>query len=186
MQKGGIEPRHLGHKQKWLEALEQSHGEVLKTQLSDIAELYGVEPFLLYSFLFPAVPNAVVVRPGEASEMQPVDIQDFGSGVKYSVPRRNLACSEIGIAKLDLAPGCGAPWNKHPGCELLIPLQGEATAYYGPKDSPREISTVSKHNNVCVHFVSQKEHTISNNSSEHSEILVVRFYRDCPRKHPVL
>jgi hypothetical protein len=40
--------------------------------------------------------------------------------------------------------GTVGKWNRHPGCELLVPLRGDATLFYGSEKVPVRVCSVSK------------------------------------------
>lgn len=175
----GVKPEDLIKKRDWLSALEESRDQALIDQLPDIAKVYGVETFLLYNFLFPGVPNAVVIRDGKDSDWRPVLAKQGEDGDRmHYVPRRNLAFSDIAVTKLILQPHSVGKWNRHPGCELLLPLRGKATLHFGSEDSHEPVCTVAENDLSIVHYFSSLKHCIANESAEPCEVLVIRFFFD--------
>jgi hypothetical protein len=53
VENAGYRGMKIAETEGWLSSLEASHGKASKKDLAEIAKLYGVESFLLYSFLFP-------------------------------------------------------------------------------------------------------------------------------------
>ena len=152
--------------------------------LAQLQQFYGIDHFLLRHFSYPAFPGSVVVR-GKDKDYEA--LADFVPvGVQYLLPNRNLACSDISIAKvkmiardIDDGPGKdmkrGTTWNEHPGFEAIYVQSGEVWVYFEGRDQP--ICCASERQ-VC-HFKSSTRHRVVNPSSDDGcEYFVIRFYRD--------
>lgn len=143
---------------------------VTSEELTIIAQLYDVEPFLFYDFLFPAFRNAVVVRPPDDMSLVHDDFNP-SSEARYYVPIRRLAESDVAIAVLELPPHTSSPMNGHPGYELLLPLSGGVVLHLADEIIP---IVVDEH--LFAHFASDQQHRVANEDSEPASVLVVRFY----------
>ena len=100
----------------------------------------------------------------------------LAEGVRYDIPRRTLACSDVAIARLQLAPGMFCPWNKHPGTELLIALTGRATVEIKRGRSYEVLGRIAAGDNIA-HYASDQTHRIVNEDQDQTaELLVIRFY----------
>jgi uncharacterized RmlC-like cupin family protein len=151
-------------------------------ELGKIAEAYGIEEFLLHNFAFPAVPGIVILR-GNQNESNTDTLSDWaprpeGPGsmdFTYHLPRCNLSCSDIALARVEIAPGAKNRTNFHPGYELMYMLEGTAEVFFDDKLA----GTVSAGGPAICHFNSMRPHTVVNPSeSVRAIFLVIRFYRD--------
>jgi quercetin dioxygenase-like cupin family protein len=154
------------------------HGEAPRAKLSVLANIFRVQPVMLYNYLFPGVPHAIVLGPDE--DFEPVDAQFYERDLVYRVPRRNLAFSDIAITKLTLKNDPRGVWNRHPGCEHVIPLHGTVAVEYRTGEEIERIASGLKAKKSFAHYSSEIEHRVVNTGDEPAELLVVRFYRDGP------
>jgi hypothetical protein len=103
---------------------------------------------LFENFFVPGIPAVVVVREKQRQrdddDMRPIEHTHLPSGVKYDSPCRNLAFSDIAVARVSLGPNCSTPWNWHSGCEILFPIRGLARVDYR-KGPICKISAVEEH-----------------------------------------
>lgn len=160
-------------------ALEASTIEFPRTILTDLRGPYkDVYELLLLRYLFPAVSGVIVFRPKDSKDAVDLDaVAGIQAGASYRVPRRHLACSEVSIAQLTLDSQRGTVWNRHPGYEVIIPLEGEAEVWL--RASPT--SEVAKHivsagQRRLAQFKSDTQHRIWNYSKTPMRLLVVRFH----------
>ena len=131
---------------EFLENLETSDLNLPRGFLDDVGKLYGnIYDLLLLRFLFPAVPGMIVFRPRKANDPESVfkdgvsndDLKfEVPDGISYSMPTRNLAGSDIAMSELTLGPGARTDWNKHPGYELILPLDGDVGLCFDDNDGP--------------------------------------------------
>jgi len=74
------------------------------------------------------------------------------------------------------AAGASTEPNLHPGTELLLPLDGEATIHF---TKAKEQRTVSAAKEELAHYSSELEHYVVNSSQDKSaDLFVLRFYGD--------
>jgi quercetin dioxygenase-like cupin family protein len=132
--------------------------------------VYEVEPMLLYDFLFPTVRQAVAVRRAEDWVTIPEALV-AGTGVKYEVPSRRLAETDISITSLQLAPGGRTPLNRHPGHELILPLEGSMVVGFGDTET-----MIRSGEHLYAHYFSRQEHSVANPGNGPARALVLRFY----------
>jgi hypothetical protein len=177
LQRAHVEGAELHRMEERLKAIEQARAEVSAEELPRLARLYGVEPFLLDNLLYPAIPNAVVVRGGGHPDWRRVGDDPDDSEAAHYVPRRNLAFSDIAVNRLELPPETPGRWNRHPGAELCIPVgHSQATVYFGPPSSPRRIAAADRLS--VLHYFSSQWHRIVNEADTPCEVLVIRFFCD--------
>jgi quercetin dioxygenase-like cupin family protein len=150
-----------------IDRLQRGLSPVKATELPEIAAVFGVEPFLFQSFLFPTVAGAVMVRTSEMATVQGDNPRD---DLRIDVPRRRLRDSAISVVLVSLAKGGCAPVNRHPGHELVMPLAGTIEVRFGPMG--RTLSTPG-----YAHYRSTQDHCIANVShSDPARFLVLRFH----------
>lgn len=147
------------------------HGErvVRLNELSPLADQYGLEPMLLYSFMFPTEPAIVV---GRLDDLQTVPSNLTGGGVTYRVAGCNLALSDLEIVHVTLSGRSSTKPNGHSGFEIVMPL-GNARIEVRLDGERSEI--VSGRKKEYAHFRSDVEHQIINRETSEATILVVRF-----------
>ena len=64
--------------------------------------------------------------------------------------------------------------NRHPGCELLVPLKGEVSVEY-VDGATHELCRVTP--SELAHYDSERPHRVANKSrTEPAEIFVIRFF----------
>jgi quercetin dioxygenase-like cupin family protein len=139
---------------------------VTKDQLEELGTIYGVQRWLFSDFLFPAFRYAVGVD--VRTDMRRVTDRNLGE-LDYWVPSRHLAYSDVTIARVELAPGAESPKNRHPGFELLKPLEGKVMVRHRGTPSP----VVGK--DEYVYFRSRVAHQVVNPGTERASVLVLRF-----------
>ncbi len=184
---------------EWHDALQRNLARVTRKQLVEVAELYEIFGFLAFEFLFPGVPRQIVVarrrddRLGGGSNGDWVDMRDIEAslpgavpqaveGVKYEVPIRCLACSDILITRVTLQPGMTTLDNSHPGCELLLPLAGSAVVEYvdGPNEKLCQVTAPGE----LAHYNSDRMHRVCNKGDEPTELFVIRFFGESRPPRP--
>ena len=156
------------------------HGQagVMARELRGIAQLYEVEPFLLYDYLFPARRTAIVVRGGtlpssEEGDWRQLPDEYLSSGnVRYYVPTRRLADSDTSIAIVELSARECTPRNRHPGHEVLIPLAGSIRIQFGDGDG----FELRHDRDRFAQFDSSLAHRVVNDGVDDARFVVVRFY----------
>jgi quercetin dioxygenase-like cupin family protein len=155
---------------------QQGQGPVKRSQLIALATLYDIYPVTLYDYLNPVYGTAIQVSNPE----QPSGVEDWDSvpdefvktrGVKYMVPKRRLAYSDMSISIVQISPGSATIGNKHPGHELLLPISGNVQIEIG--DRSYELRYDS---HLYGHFCSGESHRVKNVDSTEAKMLVIRFY----------
>lgn len=157
------------HNRSRLNRIHHGEVEVLKRELPYLAKIYGIEVMLFYDYLFPAFRDAIVVC--KNTDMRKIVGEGFRlpPGVSYKVPCRRLAHSDMTIALIELKSGAATIENRHPGSELLKPLQGEIKVEFGPTRH----AIIRK--GECGHFHSHINHVLRNTGKEKARVLVIRF-----------
>lgn len=139
--------------------------------LDQLARVFDLPQILFYGFMFPPVPNFVVVHRND-------DLVGFSGpeaglleGATYQLPCRSLAGSDIAMTFVSLRPGGASPENRHPGFELVLPLKGtvEVRFKHGTQ------CTVRSEAQEYAHFRSDIEHTLVNVGPEEATLFLVRF-----------
>ena len=141
-----------------------------------------VEP-AMWGFLYPSVaPTAIVRRSRKADlgndwiRVRDICKQELPDGVDYEIPRRSLACSDLSVSWLTLAPGKVTAPSMHVGTVLVIPMEGEGRIeYLGPHMKPIPVCTV-RESTALVHFRGHERHRIGNDGDQPFEALVVRSF----------
>jgi hypothetical protein len=178
--------------ERWLEVLgkeDLSTASIVppianQLRIVDLSKRYGIPEYVLYSFAQPAVGNVIAVR---AEDFVRVPQEVLPDGVEYQLPRRNLACSDISIALVTIAPTPSSTLDKpkhhgttearHPGFEAILVRRGRVDVYFGAEVAPA--CTLTADTTQLCHFDSSVAHRIENPSAtEEAELLVIRFYRD--------
>jgi hypothetical protein len=165
-----------------------------------IVKLYQVFDLLACEFLFPSVARQVVAhrqggspRGDDWVDMSVVvsglkELRESGpglnrgaglllrgqKGVRYEIPKRSLACSDVAISWLKLDPGFHTTDNSHPGYELLLPIEGSVSVEYMELKDPR-VCTVAAQEHVA-HYNSRVRHRIHNTGDGPATMFLVRFY----------
>jgi quercetin dioxygenase-like cupin family protein len=161
---------HYNWSRSTMGRLHQGIVPVSAEELHVLAAIYDVKPFLLFDFLFPALRNAIVVRPDEDMVSIPDDFLPT-TRVNYSVPCRRLEESDVAICTVDLPGQTTSPENAHPGYELVIALEGEVIL-----SLDRRTIEIGAHNYGFAHFKSALPHHLANEGRQRARVLVVRFY----------
>ena len=173
---GGLvncEYREWGAFLKDIETGELKFPKVALEYLCDLHER-RVYDMLFLRFLFPGAPTAMVFHPAEEEDAVDVKVlANLPPGASYLLPRRNLECSETAIVQLTLQPRSGSLWNRHPGSELLVPLEGTAQIEFRDPCVSRRVSA-----DQCqlAHYRSDKEHRVWNPGESEARLMVLRFY----------
>jgi quercetin dioxygenase-like cupin family protein len=162
----------------WLSDLAIGKAKVPKALIPSIHSAYDMFRLLLWDFLFPGVIRVVVIhrdRPDPADRdwvplRKVAPNASVSEGVRYEIPIRTLACSDLTISWVRIERNKLTPNNSHPGCELLIPMKGEIAVVFGNED----ICRVRAGQNIA-HYSSDKPHRARNPASEPAEMLVIRF-----------
>jgi quercetin dioxygenase-like cupin family protein len=132
--------------------------------------VYHIEPMLLSDFLFRTFrPSVAVRRPHDWVDVKPDLVGLYG--VSYQVPCRRLADTDISITSLLLQPGASTPANRHPGHEVIVPLEGAVVVHIDRKDTP-----VRTGEHLAAHYFSRQIHAVENAGKEPARMLVLRFY----------
>lgn len=145
--------------------------------LEDFPRMLGVDRFLLEGFASPAVPAVVLVREQDYTRQ---DSHQGIGGAAYSLPQRNLSCSDISIAKVKLNAGSSGPKNSHPGLEAILCLKGTVTIEVDGAGA-----TVVGPRCLC-HFDSTLRHRVRNLGDGEAAYFVIRFYRDGLLRQPTV
>jgi quercetin dioxygenase-like cupin family protein len=160
--------RKLGFNRSKLDRILKGLPPIDVDQVKNLAALFQVEPVLFHDYFFPAVRQAVVVRNSDL-ETVPSDLL-AEPGVRYHVPRRHLADSDISVVRLDLDPGARTKAT-HPGHQLLVPLEGSSEVRIGRATFPVIAGT-----HRFAHFHCGRDHEVRNTGPSTARFLVVRFY----------
>ncbi len=146
------------------------HGEiqVKKEELPALADIYGVTPALFYNFLFPAFRYAIAVHDEKDMSVLPTEFVTREE-VVYSVPRRRLAHSDTTVAVMRLDPGASTMESRHPGYEILKPLEGQVAVEFGSTKNP-EIKA-----GAYAIFYSGIDHRVCNRGQTPARVLVLRL-----------
>jgi len=152
--------------------------------LDKVAISYGLNRFLIEGFRSPAVPGATVLRHKQRDKWHKGDfraVEHCPKGVSYAVPSRNLLCSDISLAVVEMDPGALTETNSHRGFEGILMLEGSIELRLDTVATPLVISA-----NRCqlCHFNSSVAHSVSNTGAMKARFLVVRFHRDGPASAP--
>ena len=164
-----------------IERLEDGLDYLPKRDLLPLGVLYDTAPILLYNWLFPAAQGAVAIVTSDDGR-NPIHLPDLvevspefvkEEGVRYWVPRRNLALSDIAVTHVRLARGAKTPVNKHPGSELLVPTRGAVEV-----EIPDLNRKVAAHFEPLIlgHYPSHMLHSVWNPTDDDSEFWVIRFH----------
>ena len=167
----------------FLTELETRDLQLPATFLTELAHVFkNVYDLLFLRFLFPGVPGAVVFRPDDEEDY--ITVPPFARGlvgvpygVTHAIPVRNLTCADLMMSRLTLKPQNGTIWNRHPGHELLIPLEGAAEIQMDRDGSGPRVQ-VSFEDQTIAHYRSSREHRVWNQTKHVSKLLVIRFYGD--------
>lgn len=141
---------------------------ISEKELSDLARIYEIEPTLFYNYLSPAFMYAIAVDTEEEMKSLPSTF-NTKQGMTYKIPYRRLAFSDIAIALVTMEPGLNSLENKHPGYELLKPLEGEIVINIGNQSHP------PIKQGEFAFFRSHILHTVSNKGEKPAKVLVIRF-----------
>lgn len=143
------------------------HGEapVHRDQLPKLAKIYEIEPMVLYNFLLPSFPYAII---HSEEDMVEVHEKSLPEGVTYRLPRCRLASSDMTIAILTIKNPTRP--NHHPGLELIKTLEGKVSIELGGIQA--EIRR-----GQYAHFYSHMNHRVENVGREPAKILSIRFIR---------
>ncbi len=161
--------------------LHHSMAPVTPSDLLKLAAIYEVEPVLFYEYLFPVVRNAVAVRNLSDPQLPSRGLSDMravppeylpGSNATYLVPCRRLADTEVTVAALTLPPGGFTPETRHPGYEILLPLEGQVALKFG-----HTVTNVDARHTAFAHFRSTQRHYLENPGDEPARIVIIRTYR---------
>jgi quercetin dioxygenase-like cupin family protein len=157
-------PKTDGSRTK-LNPLAWTLGLAKKTSLPDV---------VLLGYMFPRVSTCAVISRDNVCEIPPESSFANLEGVKYWLPMRSLAGTELSICYVDLAKGkkTGGDGHEHPGSEIILALDGrvEVTRKGGQK-------AVVEAGKSFVHFDSSSEHTVTNIGKRSAKILVIRSHR---------
>lgn len=166
-----------GFSRSRIDRMQNGFAQVRRQELRELARLYQVEPFLFYNFLYPTVGHAVVIRAGNGTDgkigdfkaLPPELIKDPRVNVK--VPVRRLADSDLALVNVELDIDGITPINRHPGHELVVPLEGEIEIRFGEM---RRIIAPAR--GGYAHYSSRFDHCLANAGRSKAKFLVVRFH----------
>ena len=162
----------------WLLSLETGEARAPRSIIEHLRLLYNIDDVLLYEFLFPAVPGAIVFRENDQEDQ--IDIGHITPappppGVSYLIPRRSLAHSEITMSRLVLGPSMATRWSKHAGYDILVPLHGEGRVEFLVNED--ESTSVSAKNGEIAEYNGRTTHRVLNPSSaESATLFLVRLH----------
>jgi quercetin dioxygenase-like cupin family protein len=161
----------LPYKRSRIDRLHNGTAPVKAREFALLAKLYNVKPFLFVHFLFPIFRGFVAVRESEG-DFRAVDESFVPGSARYFVPCRRLADSDIAIVLVELEGGEQTPENRHPGHELIIPLQGEIAVNFDvavPIGAPLQ---------SYAHYDATNDHSTANIGKGKARFLVIRFHED--------
>ncbi len=143
--------------------------EVLRSELTQLARIYEVEPMILYNFLLPYYQHAIAVHGMADTKRFTRETEKFlPEGVTYRLPFRRLASSEMMISLVTLKENVQTEVSRHAGWELIKPLEGDVSIILGTTSS---LVTEGS----FAHFDSSHDHQAINKGKKPVTILSVRF-----------
>jgi quercetin dioxygenase-like cupin family protein len=169
-----------------------------------LVELLGdhIPPILFAGFAYPPASEFVIVRKNKEDLVTVSADVNAPPNAEYQVPRRVLAGSDIAITFLQLIPKSRAsltdarerssqttdsndapslvegasPWNRHPGFELIYPLQGRVQVEYAAEgEGPNQYHIVDSALGQYAHYRSDRKHRVVVVGDQPAELFVVRF-----------
>jgi quercetin dioxygenase-like cupin family protein len=161
---------------------ERAVAQISAVDLEKLARAYGIEPVLLFHFLFPFVPNIVINRSVEYDAYESRHTDDWWSvpeswlrspGVRYLVPPRQLALSDVCISQVLLEDGKNTPLNDHPGHEIAICKSGCVRIQM---DGGRGTEVTLESGGVA-HYSSERPHILLNLGPGAAEVVVLRCWK---------
>jgi quercetin dioxygenase-like cupin family protein len=172
----------------WLEAVARGTVRVPSSEIPRLHTRFNVFPLLLWDFLFPSVVRHVLILwtakekdgTGWSHWVNLAKVVDgdtrlsfLSDEVVYRIPTRTLACSDMSIAWVELAPGRLTPENEHTGSELVIPLEGQVKVVLDGED----FAIVAVGQGI-VHYLTDTKHQIHNVGNTRARVLIIRFFAD--------
>ncbi len=149
-----------------LDRIHHGRAPVYENELEQLAKIYEIEPMALYNFLLPTFKPAISVH---IKDYRDEIVAGFlPLGVKYKLPPRRLAGSNMMVALLSIDPNCATKPTHHPGQELIKPLRGKVAIEF-------EDSRVKIKKGGYAHFRSHLNHRAVNTGKEPAAMLCIRF-----------
>ncbi|MGB8226883.1 MAG: cupin domain-containing protein, partial [Sedimentisphaerales bacterium] len=168
--KKGIKNEKFKLNRSKLVRLHYGIASISEIELLKLAEIYHIEPTLFYNYLSPAFMYAIAVDTEKEMKSLPSTFnENKKSEVTYTIPYRRLAFSDIAIALVTMEPGSISLDNKHPGYELLKPLEGQIVINIDNHPHP------PIKQGEFAFFRSHISHTVSNKGEKLAKVLVIRF-----------
>jgi quercetin dioxygenase-like cupin family protein len=149
-----------------LDRIHHGRAPVYENELKQLAKIYEIEPMALYNFLLPTFKPAIAVH--EKDYKDEIVAEFLPSGVKYKLPPRRLAGSNMMVALLSIDPNCATKPNHHPGQELIKPLRGKVAIEFVD-------SRVKIKKGGYAHYRSHLNHRAVNMGKEPATMLCIRF-----------
>jgi quercetin dioxygenase-like cupin family protein len=161
-----------------LDRLQNGLSPLNAKEIKVLADLYDVQPFLFYDFLYPTIRGSVVVRVNQESVKGLLtDFKDIPQaligeeGITMQVPCRRLMDSDTAIVIVTLAEKKSGQFNRHPGHELAVHLKGDLAIEF------KDESTISVPNGGYAHYHSTDPHRLVNQGAGAAKFMVIRFQR---------
>ncbi len=173
-QRGGA----YGLKRTKFHRLHHGTADIQERDLGSLATVYETDPLLLYNFLAPSFRSAVQVcmsrSPGLPSEAKgdywTVPSEFVGNDeAEYCVPCRRLADAQLALAVVDLPPYGKTMEHRHPGHQIIVPLQGSSDLRFD-----ETVTRFSAEEHVFLHFSSRHRHRVVNTTTEPCQFLALR------------
>lgn len=145
------------------------HSPVETGKLSYLSELFDLPETVLYEFIQRSDRRIVVHKTGTGFNEYEGEI-----GAAYQIPNRRLAVLGASISKLTLSTNGEINFHRHPGTELIIPIDGRFQL--GFEASANASYRISSESHEYLHFRSDRRHHLLNDGEESSTMWVLRFY----------
>jgi quercetin dioxygenase-like cupin family protein len=99
-----------------------------------------------------------------------------GGKIIYRIPQQLLKKTDVGVAVIDLPPKGIIKPNKHPGHEILIPIENTAMVQIGDCEGRFPLTA----GETLAVFESRRHHVVRNESKRVAKLLVLRCYGTQP------
>jgi quercetin dioxygenase-like cupin family protein len=163
---------NLGYTRARIDRIQHGLSPIKQDELIKLARVFEMAPILLYDFVSPALPNAVVIREAGDWSQVPGEYYANSRGVAYFQPKRRLVNADTSIMLVELDPEAETASHHHPGLEFVVPLSGSVDVKFG--DAKVHLSV--QEGLSYIHFVSNTGHCIANAGEETAKLLVIRLY----------
>lgn len=150
-------------------------GDILLLSKALTTEEGNYPPNLFSSFIFPRVPNVVIIRNGSEDLFDLSSVEGFESSepkVKYLTPRFNLMGSDVAINFIKIPKGKATAFNRHPGYELALPIEGQIEVRLESGGEYLADASLGQY----VHYNSARSHRVAQTGRKNATVLIVRFF----------